>query len=108
MDEALQTPGDPMRWLRAKDVEITAKFVTKLLEDEGLGGEEMTLDQRIRDLLPEMQKRYETTKTLLEQAAGGQEVPAHLLWLAQADLQAVLSVMVSGQADFEDEVLFDG
>jgi len=74
--------------------------------DEMLDNEEWARNQRIRDLLPEMHKRYEIIKALLEQAARGQDVPEYVLWLAQADLQAVLSIMVSGQVA-DDEVLFE-
>lgn len=68
--------------------------------------EEWLRNRRMRDLLPEMHKRYETIKVLLEQAASGQDAPEHFLWLAQADLQAVLDVMLSegqaiGEIDFD-------
>lgn len=59
--------------------------------------------QRMLELLPDMEKRYRTLRSLLEQAADGNDVNESRLRLAQRDLFAVLAVMTEYDATDEED-----
>ena len=50
-------------------------------------------DQRILELLPEMQRRYQRLQEMMAIAKAGGDIPDSEFWLAQNDLYSVLEVM---------------
>jgi len=58
--------------------------------------------RRILALLPEMERRAQMLRDVLNRAAAGEDVPWHDIDLARADLAAVLAVMVPPAGENED------